>query len=106
MFNRLQLVTYTVNLLYAYIVHDYAIGIINTLVIFFTFLTVKAYVRNLIANLWDIYISSGTDNRLIELQIMRLMDVWNINWEKKHKEEHKEREHIKKKIKKRLEQDG
>ena len=44
-------------------------------------------------------------NKKIELQIMNLMEEWDVNWIDLN-EENKEITRIKKKIKKRLEKDG
>lgn len=84
-------------------------GVINIVIIFFTFLTVKTYIRNLISNIWNIFLEGGVDDiqlKRIEIMVMGLMEIWNMKWEKQNKALNTEVDQILKNIKKRLEQNG
>ena len=104
-FNNIQLATYTINLVWMMMIQNILIGLINAGILFFTFLTVKTYIRNLISNMWTMYCLSGVECRTIELEIMRLMEIWHVKWEQEQKNKN-EIEMIRKRIKKRLEKNG
>ncbi len=81
--------------------------IINIAVIFLTYISIKKHIKHVISNLYETVQLKNPElrNKKIELQIMNLMEEWDVNWIDINIE-NKEITQIKNKIKQRLEKDG